>query len=197
MAHPQLENVPSTTDFHATTFAQVTLRVATAVQDNVLVIEYEIQNGRSDAIYLVNRLFQWTRTGLSVDANLVYTEVTQGRLRLSKACLSVPEHIKVESPDVPYLTRLEAGEMFAEKLIFSLPLRPFHPYDQAKESEQVNVFDPIRFAVGWFAEGNLSVRQGSHPDGRPFLSADYGPVLREQVVLEVLLPVSVPAHIER
>lgn len=195
MAHSQLENAPSATDYNSTSFANVILRAATAVQDNILVIEYEIENGRSDAIYLANRLFQWTHAGLSVDANLVYTEVKEGQLRLTKACLPVPEHIKVESPDVPYLNRVEAGETFTETLSLLLPLQPFHPYNQAKATDQVNTYTPVLFAVGWFSEGTVAVRQGNHSDGRPFLSADYGLVLREQTILEITLPISVPTHI--
>jgi hypothetical protein len=196
MTQIESENDTSVPQTDATNLAGVALSASAGVQEQSLTVEYRVQNGRRETIYLVNRVFQWTRSGLSLDAGLVYTEVKQGQLWLNKACLAVPEHIKVESPDVPYLSKVIAGETFVEKVSIPLPLRPYHPYDQVKESGEVNTFDGLHFAVGWFPEGKVTVRSVTHPDGLSLLSADYGPLMREQAILVVSLPVSVPTWIE-
>ncbi len=175
---------------------RVILTASAWINDNRLTIEYQVLNNQTDAIYLVNRVFQWTSQGLQVGANLVFTEIVGGQLRLVKACLAVPERVKVESPDVPYLTYVSAGETFSETIALELPLQPFHPYDQIKIGNEVRVFDSVQLAVGWFSEGKVAVRSSQLPDGVSLLSADYGPVMREQEVLIITLPVSIVTYIK-
>jgi hypothetical protein len=178
------------------TRAGVTLSVIAGLHEQKLTIAYRVENGRQESIYLVNRIFQWTPSGLSVDAGLVYAEVKEGQLRLSKACLAVPEHLKVESPDVPYLSEVTAGQTFGENVSIALPLRPYHPYDQVRVTDSVHTFDAFQFAVGWFPEGKVAVRSVTLPDGLSLLSADYGPVMREQTLLAVTMPVMVETWID-
>jgi hypothetical protein len=174
----------------------VTLHARAEIRDNRLIIQYEVFNGLDKAIFLTNRIFQWTPEGMSLDPNLVYSDVVDDMLRLVKACLPVPEELDVESPIVPYLTELPSGESLAETISISLPLMPYHPYDQLKISNEAATFSSIQFVVGWFPSGTAPVRSQQRPDGMTLLSADYGDVIQVQEILQQTLLVSVPAYIE-
>jgi len=174
----------------------VTLFTQTEIRGNHLIIQYQVSNGLDEAIFLTNRIFQWTPEGMSLDPNLVYSDVADDTLRLVKACLPVPDELDVESPSVPYLTELSSGETFTETLSIPLPLTPYHPYDQVKLSEGPATFSSVQFVVGWFPAGTVPVRSQQRPDGMTLLSADYGNVIQAQEILQQTLPVSVPAYIE-
>ena len=174
----------------------VTLQAQAEIRDDRLIIQYKVSNGLDEAIFLTNRIFQWTPEGMSLDPNLVYSDVADDTLRLVKACLPVPDELDVESPSVPYLTELSSGETFTETLSIPLPLTPYHPYDQVKLSEGPTTFSSVQFVVGWFPAGTVSVRSQQRPDGSTVLSADYGVVIQAQEMLQQILPVSIPALIE-
>lgn len=174
----------------------VTLQTQAEIRDNRLIIQYKVFNGLDKAIFLTNRIFQWTPEGMSVDPNLVYSDVMNGTLRLVKACLPVPDELDVESPIAPYLTELPGGETFTETLSIPLPLIPYHPYDQTKFSESPAIFSSVQFVVGWLPVGTVLVQSQQRPDGETLLSADYSDVIRAQEILQQTLPVSIPAYIE-
>jgi hypothetical protein len=173
----------------------VTLETQAEIKDNQLVIHYQIKNETDGAIYLTNRVFQWTPEGLSVDANLIYTELIDGKLRLTKANIPVPDHIKVESPDVPYLTELEAGGQFDETIVQPLPLKAYHPYNLVKSSADTHTFDQVEFVVGWLP-ATVTVRTTNPTAALTLLSASYGDVNQEQTLLISDLALSIPAMIE-
>ncbi len=174
----------------------LTLQTQVVKQENVLTLHYTILNESEQALYLVNRVFRWTQAGLVVNANVIYTELLQGSLQLTKACIPVPERMKVEAPSVPYLTPLAAGEQMAEEVQLSLPLKPYHPYDQVASSPAIHVFDSFTFAIGWLPAEKVSVQSQVRPDGLTLLSTDYGVVIQRQQILRVTLPVSIPSYIE-
>jgi hypothetical protein len=174
----------------------VTLQAQAEIRDNRLIIQYQVFNGQDEAIFLTNQIFQWTPEGMSLDPNLVYSNVVNDTLQLVKACLPVPDELDVESPTVPYLTQLPSGETLTETISIPLPIKPYHPYDQVKLSEELTVFSSLQFVIGWFPAGTVPVRSQERPDGSTLLSADYGDVIQTQEILQATLPVSVPAYIE-
>jgi hypothetical protein len=174
----------------------ITLQAQAEIRDNRLIIQYQVFNGQDEAIFLTNQIFQWTPEGMSLDPNLVYSNVVNDTLQLVKACLPVPDELDVESPTVPYLTQLPSGETLTETISIPLPIKSYHPYDQVKLSEELTVFSSLQFVVGWFPAGTVPVRSQERPDGSTLLSADYGDVIQTQEILQATLPVSVPAYIE-
>jgi hypothetical protein len=174
----------------------VTLQAQAEIRDNRLIIQYQVFNGQDEAIFLTNQIFQWTPEGMSLDPNLVYSNVVNDTLQLVKACLPVPDELDVESPTVPYLTQLPSGETLTETISIPLPIKSYHPYDQVKLSEELTVFSSLQFVIGWFPAGTVPVRSQERPDGSTLLSADYGDVIQTQEILQATLPVSVPAYIE-
>ncbi len=174
----------------------LTLQAQAVRQKTSLTLHYRVSNESEQAVYLVNRVFRWTQAGLSIDANVIYTELFDGSLQLTKACIPVPERMKIEAPSVPYLTALAAGEQMAEDVHLALPLQPYHAYDQVRSSSTIHVFDSFTFAVGWLPAEKVTVRGQQRPDGTTLLSTDYGPVIQHQEILQVTLPVAVPAYVE-
>ena len=174
----------------------VTLDTTVEVRDNQLLIHYKIENQLSEPIYLVNRVSRWTRTGFSIDPSLVYTEIVNNTLRLTKAYIDVPENIDVEAPEVPFLTEVAGGSQFEECISQALPLEPYHPYNQVKRSEAVRMFESVQLAIGWLPSENISVRTVTKPEGLTLLSANYLEVAREQQLLVSNLNVKVSTHIQ-
>ena len=105
------------------------LRVAVQAAPTSLLLGYEFRNRSDKTAFLFNVVH---RTGASggpeADANLIYVEPAGGSLILGKKIIPVPADTDVEKPDVPYVTRVEPGGVFREKISIMLPLRLFTPY---------------------------------------------------------------------
>jgi len=105
------------------------LRVAIQASPSSLLLGYEFRNRSDKTAFLFNVVH---RTGASggpeADSNLVYVQPAAGALILAKRIIPVPPDVDVEKPEVPYVTRVEPGEVFREKISLMLPLRLFTPY---------------------------------------------------------------------
>ncbi len=180
----------------ATMDTAVTLRAETQIQANTLVVTYQVTNGLDETIYLVNRLFQWTANGLSLDHNLIYANRDGENVQLVKACLPVPDDLDVESPIVPFLTAVPAGEAFAETITLPLPLTPHDPYGQLQPGGRVTNESSVQFVVGWFKDGDTAVSVQSQSDGSTLLSAEYGEVRQAQNLLQTTISGQIPTTIQ-
>jgi hypothetical protein len=173
---------------------EVTLHAPLAVTEGRrLLVQYEVANDLSESIYLVNRIAVWTWQGLSLDPNLVYTEVLGDRLRLSKALVDIPPGEEAEEADVPYLSEVGPGAVFAEVLELSLPLEAFHPYDAITPRDEVHNFDQVELAVSWLAASDVDIHLVQGQADQILIAADHEQVRRHQQLLVMALPVSVPA----
>jgi hypothetical protein len=173
---------------------EVTLHAPLAVTEGRrLLVQYEVANDLSESIYLVNRIAVWTWQGLSLDPNLVYTEVLGDRLRLSKALVDIPPGEEAEEADVPYLSEVGPGAVFAEVLELSLPLEAFHPYDAITSRDEVHNFDQVELAVSWLAASDVDIHLVQGQADQILIAADHEQVRRHQQLLVMALPVSVPA----
>jgi hypothetical protein len=166
------------------------------IRDDKLLIYYRVDNGLSEPIYLINRVFRWTSSGFSIDPNLVYTEIIGDRLQLTKAYINVPEDIDVEAPEVPFLTEIAASDRFEENISQPLPLEPYHPYAQVKPSEVVRTFEQVQLVVGWLPSSKVSAQTVNRPEGLTLLSVNYTEVAREQKLLLSTLNVKLPTRIQ-
>jgi hypothetical protein len=159
-----------------------------------LLLQYEIANDLSEPIYLANRLFVWSWQGLSLDPNLVYTEVLGTRLRLTKAFIPVPRGADVEEAEPPYLSEVAAGAVFADVLELPLPLEPFHPHDAIAPRDEVYTFDQVELAVGWLMGSAVDVQLVQGQADEILIAADPEQLRHEQKLLLTTLSVSVPAY---
>jgi hypothetical protein len=128
------------------------LRAALQAGRGGAVLGYEFRNLSAQTAYLFNVL---ARTGagggLEADGNLVYVEAGGGRVLLSKKIIAVPRGMRVEKPEVPYVTRVAAGESFREKLELRLPLEPWSPYVETRAGEGEKG-EPVEMET-WFELG--------------------------------------------
>lgn len=159
-------------------------------------ISYEIATTGSLEIFLVNRLFRWTSAGLALEPDLIYTRLRGQGLELVKACLPVPENLKVESPVVPFLSPVPVGGQWREVVLVDLPVSPLDPYDQLTPSPKPHWFKPVSLSIGWFEAGAVAVRSRESADGSLLYSADYEAVLAFQKILSVTLPIQVQAFLK-
>lgn len=172
----------------------VTLDVPLAAAEaGQLILSYQVINELKDPIYLVNRLFLWTRQGLTLDPNYINTEVLDGRLRLSKSFVDIPDDVRAEAAEVPYLSEVAPGSIFVEVVEVPLPLEPFHPYNALERRKKVHLFEQVELAIGWLPEGAVDVHLDLGTDDQPLLAADHRQVRAGQELLVAELPISVPA----
>lgn len=105
------------------------LRVGVQPGPDSLLIGYEFRNRSARTAFLFNVLH---RTGPSggpeTSPNLVYIYQSSGSITLAKKIFPVPPDVDVEKPDVPYVTRVDPGQVFRERFTVPLPLKPWTPY---------------------------------------------------------------------
>jgi hypothetical protein len=125
------------------------LRVAAQPEHNALTLGYEFTNRSGKTAFLFNLLH---RTGPSggdePNPDLVYVHQNGGLLVVAKRVLPVPDNIDVEKPDVPYVTRVDPGQSFREKLTLPLPLTLWSPYPGAPRAALPEM--EVWFELGFF-----------------------------------------------
>ena len=155
------------------------LRVGVQPAPDALLIAYEFRNRSARTAFLFNVLH---RTGPSggpeTDSNLVYAQQSGDSVVLSKKIFPVPNDVDVEKPDVPYVTRVEPGQVFREKFTVPLPLKLWTPYpgSAAPTLPQASVW----FELGFFLapDPSFAKQSGGHLVVYPFPT-------EKQVVLRV------------
>lgn len=163
-------------------------------EERRLILDYQIANGLSEEIYLVNRLFIWTGDGMLVDPDLIYTQLLGSRLRLSKAFVDVPDGLDEEPADAPFLTEVAPYAYFEERIEVPLPLEPFHPYHLLDWQDRVHQFAEVELALGWLPASEVDTRLVQGRRNQLLLAADPGQVRYEQRLLVTGLTVTVLAH---
>jgi hypothetical protein len=145
------------------------LRVAIQASPTSLLLGYEFRNRSNKTAFLFNVIH---RTGPSggpeADSNLIYVEPAGGSVILGKRIFAVPRGLRVEKPEVPYVTRVEPGGVFVEKLNLMLPLRVFSAYPEAATPAPAEA--AAYFELGFFLAPDPSVAEqsGGHLVVDPF-----------------------------
>ena len=161
-------------------------------------ISYVVHNLRAGKIYVFNVLYhndvQGNRT---LDPELAYV-IPSGNhtILVGKLLIPIPPGMKVESPEMPYLDPVEAGQALAGKISLHLPLHPFHPYHAVTDAEldpsklvvQIGFIDAARAAP---MEALIEPAKGA---GAGHFQCDYGLGLRYQETLTQEIRVPRVAH---
>jgi len=156
---------------------------------NSVAISYVVRNLRPVKIYVFNVLYHTDVQGnRRLDPELAYV-VPSGNQTIvaGKFLILIPPGMKAESPEMPYLDPLEAGQALAGKITLRLPLHPFHPYYPPAETElnlaankllvQIGILDPSRAAP---KEALIEPAKGV---GTGHFQCDYGLGLKYQEIL--------------
>lgn len=131
-----------------------------------LVFEYRLTNNGGAPVYAFTGLYRTDATGaVTVDPDAVYSFLRGGDLvEFQKALLPVPPWTTVETPEVPFLTRLEPGATHREEVEVALPLRVDDPYDDHYPD---GYRAATRQAAGWKLTVGVLADDPAHPVVRP------------------------------
>ena len=137
-----------------------------SVQAGALEVKYRIKNPTGGAIFIVNAIWDYDKTGNVVAAPLpaYVTLDPQGLLHVAKQVAPLPRTKKVESRIIPFVTRIEAGGEYTE--IFKLPIpveeyNPYFPKESTSETEDL-LSGSAKFTLQFVREsGDLT----THPSG--------------------------------
>jgi hypothetical protein len=166
----------------------VTLTVPNIEQyPDKLEFTYVVTNHNPCRIYLVNQLFHRRgAAGFQVDANLVYTEIVQeSTLLLRKQLIEVPEELDVEAPEVPYVTRVEAGYSFDETVLIKFPVHLHDPYRRKPDIRESFVISQFYFLLGYILEDEpIRISEVTLPTATKHLRIDYTDLLMRQRLKE-------------
>jgi hypothetical protein len=158
------------------------------LKDSV-VISYVVRNLRAGKIYVFNVLYHTdVRGNRTLDPELAYVVPSGNQtIVVGKLLIPIPAGMKAESPEMPYLDPLEAGQALAGKISLRLPLHPLHPYYPPTETElnlsankllvQIGFLDPSRAAA---KEALIEPAKGA---GAGHFQCDYGLGLKYQEIL--------------
>jgi hypothetical protein len=136
------------------------LRVSVQAGPGKLSLGYEFRNGSARTAFLFNVLHRpGTSGGPQTHSNLVYVLESGGTLVLAKKVIPVPAEVDVEKPDVPYVTRVDPGQTFRERIDLPLPLQLWSPYPAAPVSRALEM--DAWFELGFFLAPDPSVAQES------------------------------------
>jgi hypothetical protein len=162
---------------------------ALALESSQMTIEYTVVNHSPVSVYVFGLLYRTEQSGaIATDPNLVYSWVDEHAiLWFSKMLLETPPWAMVESPEVPFLLRLDAGGTFSGQIRSPLPLHLYDPYDDNYPPD----YQPfVREAKGWAvaigyvrAEPGLPIEKMGTWLGRDLFVMPYDDCLRRQVVI--------------
>lgn len=147
---PQARPLPSATASNCDLIAAI------QPSPSYLLLGYEFTNRSDRTAFLFNVVHRIGASGgPEPDSNLVYAELSGMSLTLGKKIIPVPENMLVEKPDVPYVTRVDPGSSFRERVSLTLPLRLFTPYEQPAPAMATQA--DVYFELGFFLAPDPSV----------------------------------------
>lgn len=180
--------------------------VSMKVIENALVINFSIKNHLEHPLYFFSHLFTTDAGGnRTVDSNIVYVEVSSAKTAEVKKCLiPPPPNVKVEAPEIPYMTQIRAKATDGQNLVCRLPLTYYRPYfapSHYRGNWQVIRCDTVRFAIGYVVPDldNVPIEKGQGTFSS-FYVPGYGQALKSQKFLSktfaIELEVRVPTDLK-
>ena len=97
------------------------------VADQSLNISYTVKNGSSEAILVLDRM--WDKKAKAFNPNWAYVEIRGSRALVKRVMEAKPLKMVVEHPPVPYGREVKPGERLEGKFALTLPLAAVGAYD--------------------------------------------------------------------
>lgn len=161
-------------------------------KEKELKIEYTLSNGLDCEIFIFNQLFQTDREGnRTLDPNVCYSTFLNDKMVcISKQLIKIPEGLKVEAPEIPYLTRIPSMGKFKESFKLALPLRinvPYiDPYFKTKGTKETTM-ETIKLILGYIVPSKseiIRVKEVAIGSETVFLMRSYGIGVMHQKIVE-------------
>jgi hypothetical protein len=129
----------------------------TSITIATVTITYQFTNDRSTVLYVFDGL---TRTYQSseqiIDHSLAYVIDRNGKIYVGKFIVPIPKGLKVEAPEIPYLTMLAPGATLQGNIDLNLPIRMNHPYLDLEDTEQLTIIQNIVIQIGFIDSASIS-----------------------------------------
>jgi len=144
------------------------LRVAIQASPTSLLLGYEFRNRSDKTAFLFNVINRPAPDAQQALSNQIYVQPVGGAVILGKKIIPVPSNMDVYKPSVPYVTRVEPGGVYVEKMSLMLPLRVFAPYSSGTQVTPAEA--AVYFELGFFLAPDPSVAResGGHLVVYPF-----------------------------
>ncbi|RKH41711.1 hypothetical protein D7V93_38475 [Corallococcus llansteffanensis] len=173
---------------HRMAQADVELKVESVAREaDTLAVTYAVHNRTSRAVWLLDGLWDFGFGGQpTLDPHRAYVDLSGGQVVLSRMLIPVPEDLLVEAPEVPSVSRVEAGATATRRAVVPLPLRTSLPYPTGPaETRELSAVREVRLRVGYLpdAEG-LKLHEGKDSHGAVTRTPEYGPAVTAQRVLD-------------
>ena len=166
------------------------------------VLSYRVSNHSQQDIYLLTPLTDNRGGHILAMPPRVYVQMVDAKLvQLSKQVWPIPDMLDVYMPEMPFLTKLPAGQSFTEDLQLPLPLISNFPYrfyaDAGKNIQRraVNVVaQSLVFSIAYVGQDVMQAAGALTPEpGQSYFSLSYGDaVAKQQVLTSNKIAVDVP-----
>lgn len=117
-----------------------------------LELDYRLINETGGDLCVFNKFYRTKVSGERVLAeNLAYVLFEEpATIHVTRSLIRIPLGLKVEYPEVPYVTILPAGESLAEKVLVTVPVLERHPYRKPLDPDngQPRSFQQVYFSLG-------------------------------------------------
>jgi hypothetical protein len=134
------------------------LEASINLREKRLEIEYKVKNTTEKPIYLFNVLWEYDNTGkVHFSPQKAYACLrNDGTLYLAKIIPPIPQVRSVEIRLIPYVTKVDAGKEFIEKVELVVPVEEFNPYfPKMPNSELENRFaESVEFGLQFLRESD-------------------------------------------
>ncbi|WP_426754864.1 hypothetical protein [Myxococcus sp. Y35] len=160
-----------------------------------LVLSYEVHNRGAHALWLVDGLYDEGPTGRrQLAPDKAYVELGGSHVVVARMLLPVPENMLVEAPEVPAVSRVDAGQTARRRVVLPLPLTAASPYGtEPAETLPLEAVRELRLRVGYVLDSPELRRHGAQEArGTVYETTEYGQTLKAQRVLESA-PLPLPA----
>ncbi|MFH1612574.1 MAG: hypothetical protein ABIB46_02395 [bacterium] len=155
---------------------------------NELKIEYTLSNRLDCEIFIFNQLFQTDMKGnQTLDPNICYTILDDETICISKQLMKIPEELKAEAPEIPYLTRISPMEIFKESINLTLPLHINTPYIESYFKHKKITKEKIKFIIGYIIPSEseiIRIKEAKIKNETVFLMKSYGIGVMHQKFVE-------------
>ena len=138
----------------------INLSAVFSIENEELVLVYEVTNNDTLDVYLLNRLFRSTPAWeLSPAVIYVHLQRDDKTVWLNKKIADIPKDVNVTAPVSPFVTPVRSGAAFKEEVRIPLPVVEYRQYgaygggpsEAARKSEPVPVtYEYVFFTLGYF-----------------------------------------------
>jgi hypothetical protein len=153
-----------------------------------LEVSYRLVNHTRDDLCVFDKLYRTKLSGERVlDEHMAYVLLEDpATLRLTRSVIAIPAGLKVEYPEVPYVTVLAPGKSLEGKVLLPVPVPETHPYMEALTpgTGKERVCNQVDFSIGVLPKTPRVALRPLPKVGEGVFAVDYGPAIAGQSLIK-------------